>query len=94
MLTNLETDALRVITELARDWNRAPATVEVAHELDVSYDEAQRVLLDLRETRHVDTDGTWWYPRKKVDLLPDDVFVGFFEDLKLVEEVHACVLSG
>ncbi len=83
-LTNLETDALRVITELARDHNRAPATVEVAHELDVPYDEAQGVLFALREARHVDTDGTFWRPRTGVDLLPDEVFVGFFEDLKLV----------
>ncbi len=84
-LTNLETDALRVVTELA-ERGEPPALITLAVELDVTLDEALDVVIALRGDRRVYTDGMWWYPRTKMDLLPDDVFVGFFEDLKLVEE--------
>ncbi len=88
-LTELQTDALRVITELA-DRGEPPALITLAVELDVTLDEALDVVIALRGDRCVYTDGMWWYPHAEVDLLPDTVFVGFFEDLKLVEEFDQC----
>jgi hypothetical protein len=91
-LTTLEADALRVVTELAGR-GEPPALITLAAELDVTLDEAVDVAVALREARHVYTDGMWWYPHTAVDLLPDEVFVGFFEDMKLVEEFDGGTLA-
>jgi Mn-dependent DtxR family transcriptional regulator len=88
MLTDLQRDALRVITELS-DMGSPPTAVRIADELDVYYSEACRVTEELRRGGHVKTDEIWWYPLTRVELLPDDTFVGFFEDVNLVREFEA-----
>jgi hypothetical protein len=55
-LTTLQADALYVITELVDRGDR-PVTATIAAELDVTYDEADELMIELVTARLIDTDG-------------------------------------
>lgn len=91
-LTQVQRDVLLVIQELSIGWV-SPSFAEIAHELEFrSKSHIRSVLHALRDRGWIDL-----LPRRsrsirvlrRIDVPPDDVFVGFFEDVELVREFGA-----